>query len=855
MDDFGDRPELNGTLMSLEFGLAGRIQQLWASDPSLPEEGEEFQFILGPVSFGEEFSEDYFPGTIMIGARQNAGEPWILSRNADAELLEEEDGVPSVRFAYDLPLLPEIEARGHYYEIREPIPQVVWDVTLRNRGRSPVEIGEVAFPFALNNLYEGFPKTDKGIRTLYNDRVHIHKFIGGAASYLFAQRLNSETPGLLIFPGEGTVWEFYNHVPASLNTPYRWQGIPVVYVHSRAAMEREGWGGWANDHSSLMLGPGESRTFQTRFVPSDRDRYDHLHQTLAICGHPAIKLLPGAVAPAEVGIAVEIGGATPTRFLPSKDADMETDADEEGGFCFLRPKEAGQVTLQFEDTKGRLSYTHLFFTEPIETLIKKRAEWIVENQVHDDPTSAFHRSILLANIRNSKRLTDAEHYAGPFAVESGLSDALFLAEKNTIYPDRNQIQILDCFIREYLRDDIQNPGDNTVGTAFADTRSVALNYSRPHAYALVFNLYHSMYRVANVFGETHLKPREYLKLAAGTAIAMFRHGLNGSSKGTGMPGYARVLELLSDLEAQEMEEAEVLSGYVAMRAEDLLKRDSPYAGESIWDTSGFEEVFAAARYMNDEEHLERALRCAYAARALSPSWWWYGSDVRFFDDSEGLAHPGIADKGELCLGYTTPENSMMFLGTLDRDYSHIPEAYMRLAFGGMLGVWALVRPDGAASMAYCPDASSKQHGMLPLTGDIGFALFHYLRGVGAYVLPSRSYGVFTFGCHFEIDDTAYVVRPWDGVGRHVILRQVGAEFSTTFGRIREVRLDLRKRWAVVEIESPADKHISSLLHVRGMWGNTFEVSGKTVNADDGELAVPLALPPLGIIRVDIKVVE
>jgi hypothetical protein len=198
---------------------------------------------------------------------------------------------------------------------------------------------------------------------------------------------------------------------------------------------------------------------------------------------------------------------------------------------------------------------------------------------------------------------------------------------------------------------------------------------------------------------------------------------------------------------------------------------------------------------------------------------------------------------------------MMFFNTLDRDYSQIPESYMRLAFGGMLGVWALVQPDGAASMAYCPDPASKQNGMLSLTGDIGFALFHYLRGAGAYVLPSRSYGVFTFGCHFEVDDQAYHVRPWDGVGKRVVLRQVGAEFETSFGRLRNIRLDIRKRWTSVELESPADKQIRSTLRIRGLWGNEFDVMGKKLKAEDGELAVAVDLPPMGSKRIEIKVVE
>ncbi len=156
MDDFGfDRPELNGALISLEFGPAGRIQQLWASDPNLPDEGEEFQFVLSPLSLGEEFSEDYLPGTILVGARTNPDEPWIVSRNAEAEILGGEEPSPVIEFEYELPFLEEIRATGKYYEIPGPVPVVAWDVRLANRGRKSIEIGELAFPFALNNLYEG----------------------------------------------------------------------------------------------------------------------------------------------------------------------------------------------------------------------------------------------------------------------------------------------------------------------------------------------------------------------------------------------------------------------------------------------------------------------------------------------------------------------------------------------------------------------------------------------------------------------------------------------------------------------------------------------------------------------------
>lgn len=858
MDDFPlDRLELDGALVSLEFGPAGRIMQLWATDPNLPEEGEEFQFVLPPVNFGEEFSEDYYPGTILLSARTGPKEPWVSSRSVGSEGMGDDDDPQIVRFDYDFPLLPEIRCTGKFYEVPGPLPQVVWEVTIRNQGRQSVEIGELAFPFALNNLYEGFGRGSKpGGKSIWMDRVYVHKYIGGAGSYLFAQRLNAEPPGLLIYPGDDTAWEFCAHAATSLTTPYRWEGVPVVYVFSRAAMEREGWGSWANDHTSVILEPGDQRTFQTRFAPTERDQYDFVHQTLAVCGRPAVKLLPAAVAPANVGIALEIGGCTPARFFSSDEVDVETDADEEGGFCFVRPKKPGELRLSFEDTLGRVTHTHLYFTEPIETLIKKRAEWIAKNQLRVDRANALHHAFLVANPETGARMSGEEEFGSSFAVEGGLADALFLAEKNTIYPDREQVKLLDATINDFIRDDLQNPGDDTVGSTFTDSRSVALNYGRPQIYPLVYSLYHAMYRVASVYGETKREPKEYLKLAASTAYAMFRYGIHRAQRNTGLLGNARIYELLDDLnQAGLTQEAGKIMPFLSVRNEDLLRREFPYAADNVWDTAGFEEAFAAARYLMDDEHQERAMRCAYAARSLAPSWWWYGSDIRQWDPSEGVPHSAFTDNGEMCQGYTTPGNSLMFFNMLDHDYGHIPEAHMRLAFGGMLGVWALVRPDGGASMGYCPDLGSKMAGFVPLTGDIGLALFHYLRGAGAYVLPSRTYGVFTFGCHFEVEDGGYLVRPWDGVGRLVVLRQIGAEFAVRCGQIEEIRLDARKRWAEINLLNPADKPITIVMTAKGLWGRKFNVNGRTVEAQDGILAVSIRLAAHARVKATMKVIE
>lgn len=856
MDDFSlERQELTGSLITMEFGPGGRIQQLWASDPNAPDESEEFQFVAPPMNMGEELTDDYFPGTILIGARTHPEDPWIVSRNTRAEPIEDDEDGRIVEFRYEFAFLDELQATGRFYEIPGQIPQIAWDVRIENTSRRSIEIGELGFPLALNNVLEGFPGTDKGVREMFADRLHIHKFLGGAASYVFAQRLNARPPGLVIFPGGETTWEFFNHVPGSLHTPFRWEGIPVVYAHSRAAIEREGWGEWFGGHTSIVLEPGEERTYQMRFVPVDRDRTDNLSATLATCGRPAMRLFPGAVAPAEVGIAIEVGGTTPARFFSNVEIDLETDSDEEGGFCFVKPNEAGPLTVAFEDTQGRISETQLLFTAPIGELIQARAAWIAKYQVYTEPGSLFH-AILPADNVTTLPVAEPDAFVAPFGIESSLADALFLAEKNTVYPDQGQIDTLDRYLMDFFEDDLQNPGDASVGSSFPDLKSVATNFGRPQVYPLSFCLYQSMARLASGYGGTAQDASTYLVKAARCARAMFMHVEQSTLNTSALPLMSHLPSLLRDLrEIELLDEARQLELLLAKRDREILRRRYPFGTEPSWTAIGFEEAFATARRHGHEELQERTLRCAYAARSLAPSWWWYASDKRWLDDGDG--NPAGTDRGELCLGPSTVADSLMFLSLLDRDYTSLPEATLRLALGGMLGIWALVRRDGAAGMAFCPDSASRHFGMSAVTGDIGIGLFHYLRGVSSYVLPSRYSGVTTFGCHFEVDSEggqeSVVVRPWDGVGRRVIVRQIGFEVETSLGIIEEVRFDTRKRGCRLIIQNRSSSDVIATISVRGLWGVQFVVEGSVISVSEGILRFEVKFAGLATVTTEIKV--
>ena len=89
----------------------------------------------------------------------------------------------------------------------------------------------------------------------------------------------------------------------------------------------------------------------------------------------------------------------------------------------------------------------------------------------------------------------------------------------------------------------------------------------------------------------------------------------------------------------------------------------------------------------------------------------------------------------------------------------------------------------------------------------------------------------------------------------MILRQIGAEFETSFGRIIELALDSRKRWVELLIENPADKEIRAEIRMRGLWGTHVQVNGKSFVSVDGEVIAGMSLPALQTQRIMAKVIR
>jgi hypothetical protein len=570
---------------------------------------------------------------------------------------------------------------------------------------------------------------------------------------------------------------------------------------------------------------------------------------------PTISLFPGAVVPIDVGVGIEIGGVTPTQFDTDVECETETDADDEGGFCFVRPARPGPVTVSFMDTEDRLSKLHLLFTEPIDTLMTRRAAYIASKQVVR--SGAYRHAIVGSDNRTEEPMAGLDAFATPFGIDSSFADALFLAEKNRHVPDLSEIRILDRHLTSFVEEFIVNPGDGSVGSVLPSPNGISAGFGRIQSYPMAIAVYLAMARLADSVGGTQHTIEDYLRRAMRIGFAMFRNAYPGSVPAHGVLLMDEVFALLTSMwNAEWQEETQSMGTLLNRRIDDVLSRQYPFAGASLWNAESFIEVAESARRRGHDDLAERATRFAFSGRSLSPSWWWYGSDKRWSEDPHG--HLTILDKGELCHGPTSVGISRLALQLLERDTSQLPESYLRAAFGGLIAPWSLVRSDGAGSLGYTPDMASGHFGMNSASGDLGLSLYQYMRCAASYVLPTREAGTHTLLCHVEVEtrknEDFFTVRPWDGIGRRIVVRQIGLEAEISFGRILDFRFGARKRSAGLRIKNPANVDMRTQVVISGLWGSRFKLGDEVIESSTGEFSAEVKLPKGSTITVEVEVI-
>jgi hypothetical protein len=209
----------------------------------------------------------------------------------------------------------------------------------------------------------------------------------------------------------------------------------------------------------------------------------------------------------------------------------------------------GENMLTIRHDGGRQTYLEYFVTEPLETLIQKRASFLVRRQQVRDPSKWWDGVFGPYDMKHKvlRTIEDPDIFTGRMVYvltcdDPGLCKTPFLAEKNVSFPDRREIEAIEYYLEHFVWGKLQRTEKETpypygvYGTPEWHTnrdperraRATSQNLDKMHVwrsydYPHVVMLYFHMYEVAKKYPELskYLDAAGYLERAWQTAHAFF----------------------------------------------------------------------------------------------------------------------------------------------------------------------------------------------------------------------------------------------------------------------------------------------------------------------------------------------
>jgi hypothetical protein len=701
------------------------------------------------------------------------------------------------------------------FRVRGPV--LTWSLVVRNRSTAPVEVGDLAVPLPVRSDF--FAKGGKEGALLK------HSFISGDGSFLFWQRP----------PASGTSLEDWDRQDA-----FR------VYIHARRTVEGLGKDGtWRLPATSLSLAPGEARTYGFRIQWASG--YADVRKRLREEGKLDVQVVPGMTLPSDLTARFSLGCKEAIHGVEAE-FPAETRIEDLGPgpertrLFQVRFSRLGENRLTVLHGDGRRSYLEFFSTEPLETLIAKRASFIARHQFRD-PGLWYDGLLAEWNLETGVQLgpDNYDRIKGWRIYETtcddpGLSKPAFLASKLAEFPVQEELDALDRYVERFVWGGLQMTREEPYPYALygipdwkrnrdsedpgpKGRRHLWRTYDYPH----IATMYLGLYRVARYspWMHTALPASEYLRRAHGTAMAMFTVPMElagWSGYETGYYNEAVIPSLIHELEAAGLRtEADGLRGHWERKVDHFLSGTADLFGsEYPFDSTGFESTHALAAYAMEassgpaprfpparaKAFLERQLAANIFCRGwVEPAYYYLGSDYR---GSAGDA---------FTLSYMSPMGGW---GVLDYGlrFAARPAPYLRLGYASMLSSWALMNTgtpesgygawfpgkanDGGAGGGFEPAAKGTtwlgqphRRGSWYYSCETDLGYCGYLRGAATILADDPLFGRTCFGGTLEEKEGGLEVEPRDGVRRRFHARLGGRSLDAVLDRDRFRSLVLR----------------------------------------------------------------
>jgi len=686
-----------------------------------------------------------------------------------------------------------------------------WDISLRNDGADGVEVGELCLPMPMN--------TDFVAEQPVSSAVLKHSFVSGHGSHVFWMRGNSVGPHLMLLPDTGTALEYWDVQQAPDDTKMTW----CAYILAGLAAGQAAAGGtrWRQPTTTLRLAPGEERRYRLRFEWVA----DHAAARAAIAraGLVDVEVTPGMTVPGDLHVDIALASSLPVERLEAEfpdDTHIRRLPDRAGRRLWrVHFARLGENRLTLHQADGRRTHLEFFATEPVETMVRKRAAFITRRQ-HRDPAKWYDglfgewnmESRTLLGPDNYDRIKGWRIYEVT-CDDPGLSKPAYLASKNAEHPDAAEVAALDRYIDAFVWGGLQRTTAETESYGiygipdWKHNRESAdpgpkgrLHIWRPYDYPHIFAMYLAMHRIARDHRAipTRLDARGYLVRAYGTALAMFTipgRVADWSAYGTGFYNECVIPELIAALRAADLtHEAATLQGHWRRKVQAFVDPKADLFGsEYPFDSTGFESTQALARSALDDPAgmgVTKAAARAFADRQitanllcrgwLEPAYYYLGSDYR------GTAGDAYT------LTYMAQMGGWALLDHALNDADD-PHPLLRLGYASQLSAWALLNSgpssgnhgywypgeenDGAAGGGFEPAPAGMtwlgqphHRGSWYYSSEIDLGYCGALRAAATIVADDPVFGRVCHGGSMDATADTLRIRPRDGVRRRLHVR-------------------------------------------------------------------------------------
>jgi Family of unknown function (DUF5695) len=591
---------------------------------------------------------------------------------------------------------------------------LLWTLNVSNLTGFPVEIGDLALPMPMNTSFSGV--TSSALK---------HSFVAGYGSFVFWMRPNSVGPYLLFTPADNTKLEYWD----VLNGGYE------VYVHSLAAgsiaatsypsVTTQG-GAWRQTNTSLTLSPGGAQTYGFKFQWADG--YDGIRQALVNEGKIDVHVVPGMTLPtnllAQVALRTTQAIASVTAEYPGQTQIQYLGASGDNKIYQVQFSRLGENKLTVTYGNNRTMLLEFFVTEPLETLIKKRAAFLVSHQII---TNKWYSGLLCdLNMNDGVLVTPDNHdtLGNSFQVyeiasdDAGESRPAYLAVKESVFPVQSEVSALDYYITNFVWGGLQRTTNETFSYGVYgvpdwhqlrtnNNLSIGRGYDYPH----IIVMYYGMYQVARHHPEvtTALSATEYLQRAWGTAMAMWSYG-GGQATHVGLMNELVISDLIDDLIAEGMttQAASLRTNWETKVNYYVTGNADLFASEYAFDSTGFESQEAYAKYAMQHlgssalmgsgnpaaflQQVQQYTPTQITANVFDRGWletayYYYGSDYR----------GNMGD--DYVVTYMSQEGGW---GLLDFAYNFATNAtdYIRLGYASYLNGWSTMNSGPPPSYGY-----------------------------------------------------------------------------------------------------------------------------------------------------------